>query len=97
MRVTAALVRRASSVGRHAAKRLSMTELANAVLLSKSGLTRLVDRIEEAGLVQRASAPGDRSSLLIVLTPSGEKTLKRAGTHPRGRHQTPFCRVYHRQ
>jgi DNA-binding MarR family transcriptional regulator len=59
-------------------KRLSMTELANAVLLSKSGLTRLVDRIEEAGLVQRASAPGDRRSLLIVLTPSGEKTLKRA-------------------
>ena len=59
-------------------KRMSMTELANAVLLSKSGLTRLVDRIEEAGLVQRASAPGDRRSLLIVLTPNGEKTLKRA-------------------
>jgi DNA-binding MarR family transcriptional regulator len=59
-------------------KRLSMTELADAVLLSKSGLTRLVDRIEEAGLVQRAAAPGDRRSLLIVLTPSGEKTLKRA-------------------
>jgi DNA-binding MarR family transcriptional regulator len=59
-------------------KRLSMTELASAVLLSKSGLTRLVDRIEEAGLVQRAAAPGDRRSLLIVLTPSGEKTLKRA-------------------
>src|SRR6266481_6012423 len=59
-------------------KRLSMTELASAVLLSKSGLTRLVDRIEEAGLVQRAAAPGDRRSLLIVLTPSGEKMLKRA-------------------
>jgi DNA-binding MarR family transcriptional regulator len=59
-------------------KRLSMTELANAVLLSKSGLTRLVDRIEEAGLVQRVAAPGDRRSLLIVLTPSGEKRLKRA-------------------
>ena len=59
-------------------KRLSMTELAKAVLLSKSGLTRLVDRIEEAGLVQRVSAPGDRRSLLIVLTPSGEQTLKRA-------------------
>ena len=59
-------------------KCLSMTELANAVLLSKSGLTRLVDRIQEAGLVQRAAAPGDRRSLLIVLTPSGEKVLKRA-------------------
>ena len=59
-------------------KRLSMTDLANAVLLSKSGLTRLVDRIEQAVLVERASAPGDRRSLLIVLTPNGEKTLKRA-------------------
>ena len=59
-------------------KRLAMTELANAVLLSKSGLTRLVDQIEEAGLVERAAAPGDRRSLLIVLTPGGEKTLKRA-------------------
>src|SRR5947209_16520164 len=59
-------------------KRLAMTELANAVLLSKSGLTRLVDRIEEAALVERASAPGDRRSLLIVLTSSGEKMLKRA-------------------
>src|SRR5439155_17433787 len=49
-----------------------------AVLLSKSGLTRLVDRIEEAGLVRRASAPRDRRSLLIVLTSSGEKMLKRA-------------------
>ena len=28
--------------------------------------------------MQRAAAPGDRRSLLIVLTPSGEKTLKRA-------------------
>jgi DNA-binding MarR family transcriptional regulator len=63
-------------------KRLSMTELASAVLLSKSGLTRLVDRIEEAGLVQRAAAPGARRSLLIVLTPSGEKTLKRAAPIP---------------
>ena len=55
-----------------------MTELANAVLPSKGGLTRLVDRIEEARFVQRAVAPGDRRSWLIVLTPSGEKTLNRA-------------------
>src|SRR6266545_1923801 len=34
--------------------------------------------IELAGLVQRAAAPGDRRSLLIVLTQSGETTLKRA-------------------
>jgi len=57
-----------------------MTELANAVLLSKSGLTRLVDRIEEAGLVLRASAPGDRRSLLIVLTPSRASGVVRANS-----------------
>ena len=56
-------------------KRLSMTELAKAVLLSKSGLTRLVDQIEEAGLVQRASAPADRRSLLIVLTSGLQRHL----------------------
>src|SRR5258708_2143038 len=38
-------------------ERLSMTELASAVLLSKSGLTRLVDRIEQAGPAQRPAAP----------------------------------------
>src|SRR5207237_9693381 len=77
-------------------KRLSMTELADAVLLSKSGLTRLVDRIEEAGLVQRAAAPGDRRSLLIVLTPTGEKLLKRAAPiHEDGirRHFSAYIRA----
>src|SRR5262249_57520857 len=50
--------------------RRRMHELARALLLSKSGLTRLVDRIEEAGLVARASVHGDRRSLYVELTPA---------------------------
>ena len=53
--------------------RRRMHELAAAVLLSKSGLTRLVDRIEEAGLVTRAAVPGDRRSLHVELTPAGRR------------------------
>jgi DNA-binding MarR family transcriptional regulator len=51
--------------------RRRMHELARALLLSKSGLTRLVDRLEEAGLVARAAVPGDRRSLYVELTPAG--------------------------
>ena len=43
-----------------------MSELADAVLLSRSGLTRLVDRIEAAGLVARQAIPGDRRSSQVV-------------------------------
>ena len=58
--------------------RRRMHELARAVLLSKSGLTRLVDRIEEAGLVSRASVPGDRRSLYVELTPAGRRLQDKA-------------------
>src|SRR5512132_2168279 len=43
--------------------RMRMRELADAVLLSKSGLTTLVDRMEGAGLVRRSVPPGDRRSI----------------------------------
>ena len=40
--------------------RLRMSELADSVLLSRSGLTRLVDRLERQGLLGRESCPNDR-------------------------------------
>lgn len=64
------------SVGPAAGRR--MNDLADAVLLSKSGLTRLVDRMEEAGLVVRAAVPGDRRSLHVHLTPDGRRLVSRA-------------------
>lgn len=64
------------SVARDGRRR--MTELADAVLLSPSGLTRLVDRIEAAGLVARAAIPGDRRSVQVQLTTEGRRLVERA-------------------
>src|SRR5689334_23371658 len=41
-------------------RRLRMAELADHTVFSRSGLTRLVDRMEAAGVVERQPAPGDR-------------------------------------
>ena len=60
------------------AQRLTMTQLASALLFSKSGLTRLIDRMEEAGLVKRLARPGDRRSLHIALADAGEKKYRQA-------------------
>jgi DNA-binding MarR family transcriptional regulator len=65
--------------------RLRMQELADRVLLSKSGLTRLIDRMERAGLVTRAACPDDRRGTFAELTPAGLETLRRsAPSHLRG-------------
>jgi DNA-binding MarR family transcriptional regulator len=65
--------------------RLRMQELADAVLLSKSGLTRLVDRMEREGLVRRSACPDDRRGILAELTDAGLETLRRTSTtHLRG-------------
>ena len=52
-----------------------MNELAERILYSKSGFTRVVDRMEEAGLVRRARLGNDRRTILIVLTDKGTETL----------------------
>src|SRR6266545_454631 len=59
-------------------RRLRMHELADVLLLSKSGLTRLIDRVEEAGLVERVVVPGDRRSLHVQLTRHGRQVLRKA-------------------
>jgi len=65
--------------------RLRMQELADAVLLSKSGVTRLVDRMERAGLVDRARCTDDRRGTFAMLTPAGRQRLREtAPTHLRG-------------
>lgn len=52
--------------------RLRMGELFNAVTLSRSGLTRLVDRLEQSGWVRREVCPSDRRSFEAILTDEGE-------------------------
>jgi DNA-binding MarR family transcriptional regulator len=58
--------------------RLRMSELAQAVLLSRSGLTRLVDRLQKDGLVQRQPDPDDARGMYTVLTAKGRDTLRDA-------------------
>jgi len=66
-------------------RRLRMTELADAVLLSRSGLTRLVDRLEKGGLVARCPVESDGRGVAARLTDDGLDRLRTASrTHLRG-------------
>ncbi len=66
-------------------RRLRMTELADRVLLSRSGLTRLADRLEREGLLRREACPSDARGTLAVLTDAGLARLEAAWpTHLRG-------------
>jgi DNA-binding MarR family transcriptional regulator len=52
-------------------QRLRMQELQERSLFTRSGMTRLVDRIEDAGFARRERVPGDRRGVFVVLTPEG--------------------------
>src|SRR5215218_1390392 len=62
---------------------LRMNELAERILYSKSGFTRVVDRLEDAGLVRRVRPENDRRSILVVLTDQGRTTMEQARRHHR--------------
>ncbi|MCH7737266.1 MAG: MarR family transcriptional regulator [Chloroflexi bacterium] len=59
--------------------RLRMGELAESVLLTRSGITRLVDRMIGAGLVLRETCPGDRRGYYAVITQKGRDTIEKVG------------------
>ncbi|NEW05716.1 MarR family transcriptional regulator [Paenibacillus sp. SYP-B3998] len=59
-------------------KRLRMHELGNKVVLSRSGLTRLVDRLEKQGLLVRERSDADRRGAYAKLTREGKRELLRA-------------------
>ncbi|RSM53747.1 MarR family transcriptional regulator [Actinoplanes sp. ATCC 53533] len=59
---------------------LPMKAIGRAQVLTTGGVTRLVDRMAAAGLVERADDPGDRRGRLVRLTPLGEETAVRAAT-----------------
>jgi len=56
--------------------RLRMGELADTLLLSRGGATRLVARLEEAGLVERVIPPDDRRATYAVITQKGLDLLE---------------------
>lgn len=52
-------------------KRLRMSELAEMTVISRSNLTRLVDRMESAGLVERVRSKEDRRGAFAIVTAKG--------------------------
>jgi DNA-binding MarR family transcriptional regulator len=64
---------------------MRMCDLATSVILSRSGLTRLIDRLEREGLVARQSCPQDARGSYAVLTERGRERLRAArATHLAG-------------
>ena len=57
---------------------LRMQALADTVILSRSGLTRLIDRMETAGLVRREPCEEDRRGYYAILTGQGRQVFDRA-------------------
>lgn len=66
-------------------RKMRMCDLADCILLSRSGLTRLIDRLQRDGLVARQSCTSDARGAYAVLTDEGVKTLEAArATHLAG-------------
>jgi DNA-binding MarR family transcriptional regulator len=66
-------------------QRMRLSQLADAVLLSRSGLSRLVQRLVDQGLVERAECTSDARGAFAVLTDEGQRRLDEARpTHRAG-------------
>lgn len=55
--------------------RVRPTEFTSALMLTSSGTTKRLDRLEQAGLIAREPDPGDRRGTLIALTTAGRKLI----------------------
>jgi DNA-binding MarR family transcriptional regulator len=58
--------------------RLGLSELAAQVVLSPSGLSKLLDRMEQSGLIRREPDPGDARAAFAAITPRGRNVVRRA-------------------
>jgi DNA-binding MarR family transcriptional regulator len=63
---------------RNGPNQLRMSELADAALLTRSGMTRLVDRLERQGLVRRERCEDDGRGTYAVITPDGAERFAAA-------------------
>lgn len=69
-----------------AAQGVSPSRLAEAVLISSGGMTKVIDRLERSGLVERSIDPNDRRGVLVTLTAAGRATSEAASaTYAEGR------------
>jgi DNA-binding MarR family transcriptional regulator len=62
-------------------KGLSQAELGRLLIMNRSNVTGLVDRLEGRGLLQRHEVPGDRGAYSVGLTPEGTKLLEEILPH----------------
>ncbi len=53
-----------------------MTELAERLMITKAGMTKMVDRLEASGLVERQASDTDRRIITVILTAKGERLHK---------------------
>jgi len=72
--------------------RLRMADIADRVVVSRSNVTRLADRLEKAGLVTRASCPQDGRSTFCVITDKGRALRARMWAVYRKQIETHFGR-----
>ncbi|MEA2467275.1 MAG: hypothetical protein QOJ57_1401, partial [Thermoleophilaceae bacterium] len=78
--------------------RLRMSALADAVLLSRSGLSRLVTRLERQGLIERAECENDARGSFAAITDQGRERLNEARvTHRAGVRERFFDRLGERE
>ncbi|MEU5153750.1 MarR family transcriptional regulator [Glycomyces sp. NPDC021274] len=68
---------------------LRLFELGRGVLLSQPALSRLVDRLAERGLIERAPDPEDGRGVRLALTEAGREQQRRVG----GRHAVDVARA----
>jgi len=71
---------------------IPMNELAERILYSKSGFTRVIDRMEEDGLVRRVRPEHDRRTILVVLTDKGTEIMEEARRYHRDGIERHFSR-----
>ena len=67
-----------ATLGQGPAEGIRPTDLAERAALTKSGLTRAIDRLESQGLIARRPCPTDARGQLIVLTAQGRRVLRRS-------------------
>jgi DNA-binding MarR family transcriptional regulator len=64
-------------LSRGGGRKLRPVELEKELLVAQYNLSRLLDRMEEAGLIQRTACPGDGRGQMIALTPEGRAMQRR--------------------
>jgi DNA-binding MarR family transcriptional regulator len=75
-------------------QRMRMSELADSIVISRSGFSRAARRMEEAGLIAKEPSPEDGRGAYVVLTDVGRRAFRRAAAvHLRGVAEHFLCHL----